>query len=273
MSETATKTSPPPTSVIVRMAERYGIEANKYLAAVRATAFKAAGTEEQLMALFVVAEQYGLNPWTKEIFAFPDKSGGVVPVVGVDGWARIINSHAMFDGLEFNEPETERDEAAPAWIECVIYRKDRTHPTKVREYFKEVNRGGGTTSPWVTHPRRMLRHKALIQCARLAFGFAGIYDQDEAERIIEAQPRDLGPRSSEPIDYTLRDSWVKTIVDLFNSDKDEYDIAQLLRDAEVELNKAPEIYTAVLDYLASNGHITKKKWREYLDLRRPLEGS
>jgi hypothetical protein len=34
----------------------------------------------------------------------------------------------------------------------------------------------------------MLRHKAMIQCARLAFGFAGIYDQDEAERIAEAAP-------------------------------------------------------------------------------------
>lgn len=31
----------------------------------------------------------------------------------------------------------------------------------------------------------MLRHKTLIQCARLAFGFAGIFDQDEAERVIE----------------------------------------------------------------------------------------
>lgn len=25
----------------------------------------------------------------------------------------------------------------------------------------------------------------MIQCARLAFGFGGIYDQDEAERIVE----------------------------------------------------------------------------------------
>ncbi|EFX27773.1 phage recombination protein Bet, partial [Escherichia coli O55:H7 str. USDA 5905] len=25
----------------------------------------------------------------------------------------------------------------------------------------------------------------MIQCARLAFGFAGIYDKDEAERIVE----------------------------------------------------------------------------------------
>ena len=33
----------------------------------------------------------------------------------------------------------------------------------------------------------MLRHKAMIQCARLAFGYGGIYDQDEAERIVEAQ--------------------------------------------------------------------------------------
>jgi len=35
-----------------------------------------------------------------------------------------------------------------------------------------------------------LRHKALIQAARLAFGFSGIYDQDEAERIVSAR---VGP--------------------------------------------------------------------------------
>ena len=27
----------------------------------------------------------------------------------------------------------------------------------------------------------MLRHRAIIQCARVAFGFTGIYEQDEAE--------------------------------------------------------------------------------------------
>lgn len=35
-----------------------------------------------------------------------------------------------------------------------------------------------------------MRYKAMIQCARLAFGYGGIYDQDEAERIIE---RNMGP--------------------------------------------------------------------------------
>ena len=29
----------------------------------------------------------------------------------------------------------------------------------------------------------MLRHKALIQCARVAFGFSGVYDEDDARQI------------------------------------------------------------------------------------------
>ncbi|WP_032251724.1 recombinase RecT, partial [Escherichia coli] len=46
--------------------------------------------DAQFIALLIVANQYGLNPWTKEIYAFPDKQNGIVPVVGVDGWSRII---------------------------------------------------------------------------------------------------------------------------------------------------------------------------------------
>jgi hypothetical protein len=47
----------------------------------------------------------------------------------------------------------------------------------------------------------MLRHKALIQCARVAFGFAGIHDPDEAERIanaIDATPAGAKPRTEAP---------------------------------------------------------------------------
>ncbi|MDY2948146.1 MAG: recombinase RecT, partial [Mannheimia varigena] len=65
---------------------------------------------------------------------------------------------------------------------CRVYRKDRNRPVTVTEYMDECRRD---TQPWKSHPKRMLRHKAMIQCARLAFGFTGIYDQDEAERIAE----------------------------------------------------------------------------------------
>jgi len=33
----------------------------------------------------------------------------------------------------------------------------------------------------------MLRHKALIQAVRVAFGFSGIYDEDEAQRIAKPE--------------------------------------------------------------------------------------
>lgn len=149
---------------------------------LKATAFKGQVSDAQMTALMVVANQYALNPWTKEIYAFPDKNNGIVPVVGVDGWSRIINSHAQFDGIEF-----EQDDQS---CTCIIFRKDRNRPIKVTEWMTECKRG---TGPWQTHPKRMLRHKAMIQCARLAFGYGGIYDQDEAERIVEGQPQHRQP--------------------------------------------------------------------------------
>lgn len=182
-------------SLLAKIASRYSVEPAKMLATLKATAFKADRevTNEQMMALLIVADQYGLNPWTKEVYAFPDKNNGIVPVVGVDGWSRIINTHPDFDGLEFVDGPVD-SKGMPEWIECVIHRKDRNHPIRAREYMGECKRG---TGPWQSHPRRMLRHKSLIQCARLAFGYTGIYDQDEAERIVEGEVRVV---SSEAVD-------------------------------------------------------------------------
>lgn len=166
-------------SLLAKIATRYSVDPAKMLATLKATAFKGDVSNEQMLALLVVADQYNLNPFTKEIYAFPDRQNGIVPVIGVDGWARIINNSPEFDGMEF-----EQDAES---CTCVIYRKDRAHPTKVTEYLSECRR---EAAPWKSHPRRMLRHKAMIQCARLAFGFVGVFDQDEAERIIE---KDITP--------------------------------------------------------------------------------
>lgn len=170
------------TNLSQRMADRFGVDPAEMMQTLKATAFKGNVSDAQMQALLIVADQYGLNPWTKEIYAFPDK-GGIVPVVGVDGWARIINDNPQFDGMDF-----EQDEES---CTCIIYRKDRRHPIKVTEYMSECKRG---TQPWQSHPKRMLRHKAMIQCARLAFGFSGIYDEDEAQRIVE---RDVTPAANE----------------------------------------------------------------------------
>lgn len=189
-------------SLLAKIASRYSVEPAKMLTTLKATAFKSERevTNEQMMALLIVADQYGLNPWTKEVYAFPDKNNGIVPVVGVDGWSRIINTHQEFDGLEFVDGPADA-KGMPEWIECVIHRKDRAHPIRAREYMGECRRG---TGPWLSHPRRMLRHKALIQCARLAFGYTGIYDQDEAERIVEGEVRVVSNDAVDALNAQIR---------------------------------------------------------------------
>lgn len=193
-------------SLVTRIASRFGVDTRKFYETLKATAFKqrdgSAPTDEQMMTLLIVAEQYGLNPFTREIYAFPDKQNGIIPVVGVDGWSRIINEHAQYDGVEFvysdkmiRMPGAKVE--CPEWIECVIYRKDRSRPIRIKEFIDEVYRepfkGNGSKGPytvdgpWQTHTKRQLRHKSLIQCSRVAFGFSGIYDQDEAERIREME--------------------------------------------------------------------------------------
>lgn len=176
-------------SILAKMADRFSVEPNKLLDTLKATAFKGQVSNEQMISLLIVADQYGLNPFTREIYAFPDK-GGIVPVIGVDGWARIINEHPQMDGMTFAFD----GDGANLSCTCVIFRKDRQHPIEVTEYLDECRR---ETGPWKSHPRRMLRHKAMVQAARLAFGFAGIHDEDEAQRIVHMGAVDEVPKTAD----------------------------------------------------------------------------
>lgn len=195
-------TTAPQRSLVTKFANRFSIEPQNLLATLKATAFRQRGTtvvtNEQMAALLIVADQYGLNPFTKEIFAFADKDA-IIPVVSVDGWNRIVNEHKAYDGVEFRYSETmvtmTDGKPCPEWCEAVLHRTDRTRPTVIREYLDEVYIGkrNGYAGPWQTHTKRMLRWKALIQGARIAFGFAGLYDEDEAGRIIDSTATPLSP--------------------------------------------------------------------------------
>jgi len=176
----------PKASALAVMASRFSVDPSKLLETLKNTAFKGA-TNDEMMALVIVSNEYGLNPLTKEIYAFSAKGGGIVPVVSIDGWLNIMNNHPQFDGISY-----EWLHEGEKLISCtsVIHRKDRTHPTRVTEYLDECQRN---TDPWKMK-HRMLRHKATIQGARVAFGFSGITDEDEAR---DTPPmRDVTPSAS-----------------------------------------------------------------------------
>ena len=200
------------------LAKKFDISGNpqELIHTLKATVFKGNATDEQFTALLIVASQYGLNPFTREIYAFPDNNNGIVPVVGVDGWARILNNNPQFSGMEFEQ----NDDSCT----CRIYRKDRSHPVVVTEFMSECRRD---TKPWKSHPKRMVRHKAMIQAARLAFGFADIFDEDEAERVRDAQngiqPNQNGVQPNQ--------------TDPFNGQVNNPTREQLLAEAQIFVNK------------------------------------
>ena len=179
----------PQKRLVQVMADKYNLDPAKLLPVLKDTCFKGA-TDEQMVALLVVSNEYSLNPFTREIYAFPAKGGGIVPVVGIDGWLRIINEHPDFDGMEVAMPE---DGQA---CTVSIHRKSRKLPTIITEYLDEVKRN---TDPWKDMPKRMLRHKAIIQCARVAFSFSGIKDEDDAGDIIKAEVVDSRPLPKMPM--------------------------------------------------------------------------
>jgi phage recombination protein Bet len=195
MNAVTTTTQRP--SLIAKMADKYGVDPDKLLTTLKQTVFKTEkpATNEQLMALMIVADRYNLDPFLKQIFAFEDKrGGGIVPVVSVDGWAQIVADHPQSDGFNLVDGPDDA-QGLPTTCKGIMYRKDRTHPIEITEYFRECDRN---TPPWKSHPHRMLRHKTFIQLARIALAFSGIYDEDEAARIAagDAVLVNLPPQAS-----------------------------------------------------------------------------
>ena len=153
-------------------------DAKELVEVLKKTAFKNCLKDEDFKACVMVANTYKLNPILKQIYAFPSKGGGIVPVVSVDGWISIVTGNRNYNGVEFVDI---REDGKLVAITCKIYIKGQEQPTAVTEYLSEC--ADNTKDTWKKWPYRMLRHKSYIQCARMAFGFSGIYDEDEAQRI------------------------------------------------------------------------------------------
>ncbi len=181
--------------ILTEVAHKYGFDPDEFQAVVLRTCMPDKGndvTKEQFYAFLAIAREYNLNPLTREIFAFKAKGGGIQTVIPVDGWLTLINRHPEFDGMITEEIIDESGQFEG--VTCTIHRKDRKFPTVVTEYYQECRRDA---EPWKIWPRRMTRHKSIIQCARVAFGIgAGAHEPDEAERFNEM--RDVTPEPVKP---------------------------------------------------------------------------
>jgi phage recombination protein Bet len=188
-----TKTKPPENkpSALNLMASRLSCDPAKLLATLKATVFKGANDEE-VMALCLVANEYHLNPLLKEMYAFPAKGGGIVPVVSVDGWNKMLLRQPQYDGKKFTFERAE--DGHPISCTATIFVKGRDHAEEITEYFDECQRN---TDNWKNMPHRMLRNRTLCQASRMAFGFSGVYHEEEIGSIVvesTVMPAELPPK-------------------------------------------------------------------------------
>jgi hypothetical protein len=141
-----------------------------------------------ILALLRTASEHRLDPIKDEVNLTQYEDGSRQVFITVDGWSKLMNQHPAFCGIEFTEsPESINN--VPAWISCSIYRTDRAIPTTVREYLLEVQNDHAI---WQKMPRRMLRHRVMQQCARIAFGIG----------MSEATPKTVQAigQKSEPVE-------------------------------------------------------------------------
>jgi hypothetical protein len=119
-----------------------------------------------ILTLLRSIQSLHLDPLCEEISFTQYDDGQWQVFITIEGCSKLLNQHPQFNGLVFTQADTLID-GVPEWIECSIYRKDRNVPTTVREYLMEVR---GESGIWQKMSRRMLRHRALQQCVRLAMG-------------------------------------------------------------------------------------------------------
>lgn len=168
-------------SLVAALAQRFEMEPQKFWATVKKVIDPQNKVSAEEMAVFLlVAKEHNLNPLTGEMWLLPTRSGPKA-VVSIDGWLKIMNSHPQFDGLSYED--NINDQGKLISVTCRIYRKDRRHSIECTEYMDECHRGNDV---WKKYGKRMLRHKATIQAARLAFSFANILDPDEAGRFEDS---------------------------------------------------------------------------------------
>ena len=117
-----------------------------------------------ILVLLRSVQTLHLDPLNEEIGFTQYEDRGWQTFISIEGCSKLLNGHEQFNGLVFTQAETQI-EGVPEWIECSIYRKDRILPITIREHYLEVK---GDSPIWQKMPRRMLRHRALQQCVRLA---------------------------------------------------------------------------------------------------------
>ena len=161
-------------------------------------------SDEELAYFIAQARVQNLNPFTKEIYFIKYGNQPAQIVVALKAFQKKADAHPQYDGMDSGAFLPQGAEILGAW--AVVYRKDRTHPTRAEVTFSEydnskirkegkINQYGKENKPntWDEKPAVMIHKVALVTALRNAFPneLGGLYEADELR-----EPKDVTPQES-----------------------------------------------------------------------------
>lgn len=146
------------------LSTRLGIEKRHMLDTIKAQCFKGVPpdrvSDTQLAAYVQVAQALNVNPLLPGmLYAYPERNGGITPIIGPDGIFSMLASHPNVRGWEVRHETIDGEPAATATI-----RHEKLGEMKKTVFLREWIVGNNPN--WQTRPRHMLEIRALKQCAR-----------------------------------------------------------------------------------------------------------
>lgn len=175
-------------------------------------------SDEELAYFIAQARVQNLNPFTREIYFIKYGNQPAQIVVALKAFQKKADAHPQYDGMDSGiiyekDGKIQRSEGAflprdaeilGAW--AIVYRKDRTHPTRAEVTFSEydnskirkdgkINQYGKENKPntWDEKPAVMIHKVAMVTALRNAFPneLGGLYEADELR-----EPKDVTPTES-----------------------------------------------------------------------------
>ena len=154
---------------------------------------------DQEIAMFISLCRYShLNPWVHEAYCIKYGSSPATMVVSKEAFQKRAETNPAYDGassgIVVEDDQTGEvvyrtgtlkrpgETVIGGWAE--VYRKDRTHSTRVEVSLDEYigrKSDGSVTSMWASKPATMIRKVAMAQALREAFpsAFGGMYTAEE----------------------------------------------------------------------------------------------
>jgi len=180
-----------------------GIETSMMLDTLKAQCFKGLRPEQvsdaQLAAFVSVCNVQKLNPLIPGmVYAYPERNGGITPIVGPDGTFKKLDEHiaeGKLSGYECIVYPEDGSGAKPTHATATIFRKDAPeHPARYTAYFSEWNVSSNPN--WQQKPRHMLWLRAIKQAARqVIHGLPMDADEYKLSQMLNVTESEGGPEA------------------------------------------------------------------------------